>query len=242
MNILFVKLNKNYLSQFSKFLIPMGIKFKHAETFNDAIEIIKTSRQFLIFTDIDYPYTQLNDITNDIFMSLIKKLFGSCSNVILLTSHQDISFLENFIYEGILGIVYKSSQIYEMAKQFCFILKSVPDIKYCREFVRVKPDPHENAQINVFSPSKGVNFKTNISDLSIKGVAFKQDNKLQIFAQNGESFENIELFLNNRIVPVSGKIIKKGEYAFIIFEKLKNYSEQLLCRYVAEKMVSENIV
>ncbi len=241
MNLLFVKLDKNYINELSKLLVPAGIEFKVINSYLDAVGMIDKDKFSLILQDIDFNSDKKDDISSEKLIKFIRSKNENCSNVVILTDEKDETQLTDYIFNGVLGIIFKSNKNIELAKQFCFILKTIPEFKSGnkRKFVRVKPDADENAFVNFFIPSRGIAHRAKIADLSIKGLTFGGEGRdIPEFIRNGDLFENIELFINNRVVMINGTLMTRGNSTLLMFENVSEQSEKLLCKYVADKIVS----
>jgi hypothetical protein len=236
-------MDKNFISELSKLLMSLGIDYKIINSYLEAVTIIQRDQFNIIFEDIDNQSDFKDDISSEKLIKFVKSKYNNCSNVVIITSSKDITHLTDLIFEGILGVIYKSEKLYDIAKQFCFMIKILPDYKSGnqRRFIRVKPGNDENAFINIFIPEKNYSYKARVIDVSIKGVSFdSKGGGLPFFFHDGRKFENIELFLNDRMILINGKLVKRVDNALLLFNNISEYSEKLLCSYVAEKMVNIN--
>lgn len=236
MKLLFIKVNADFLKQFLRLLIPNGIEFGVVEYFNDALSILKTNEYNLIICDIDRPKNKNEDASHIQLINFLNENHLQ-TKIVMLTSKSDPVFLKNYLYRYIFGFIYKNNSVIDINKQFNFILNSIKNIRLNRKFVRVKPALTENVILKI--KADNVNLEYNITDLSVKGVAFKLNPGLQTLI-SGKYYSNMEISINNKILNVDGKCLLKEKFGFIIFNKLANYIENLLCKYIADKMVEFN--
>jgi|GEM_PF-4611604 len=235
MKVLFIKLNNTYIKHFAKILIPSNIEFGLTDSYYNALKVIDNNYYNLIVCDIDST-ASYNDITSISFLKELKNHSHEHINIAVMTDNTEFSILDTFIENNITGIIYKNKTISDIVKQFYFIINSLPD--NTRKYVRVKPAKHEIILTKIYIPNIGLNLIGYVTDLSLKGFAFTINVKNLPDNNFGQYIENIKLILGNNTIDINGNLIVRNDMALILYEKLPKFSEQLLCNYVAEKLVS----
>ena len=217
-------------------LLPRGLEVYIVDTRKALLEIAAQRHPDLLIIDYDEPeYGGLDGLA-----ALRSQASIHGVRLVLFSRESGLDFVKATMRLGVVGYLPKPIAVVEIVEKLEHIIINTTGGGQRREYVRVKPGPHEKVAVELFLGPNNGGIGGVLLDISLGGIAYRLSTPKRITdIAIGEVYPRLELSLPDEPLVQVGvvAVLARSDTAAFKFNSISEDALRTLCRYIHGRLM-----
>lgn len=240
MNVILCTTLPSLQSALARKLLPIGINLIKKSTLAEIADAIPAFGRVCFIDDISFDKKELVETITEIKKEKQKQ----GSRIVILTKNADENFTKLLMKAGVDTVLHSSLHHETIVDKFyTFLSETISDQHEERKFIRIKPEPNEDATLKYLSPKTNSYITGKVTDISMGGVAGAFTASDMETLAEGQTLSNAQINLSSKNILADLSLVKKGgNIAAFSFTKIRETFKDSLAEYIYNKTQKINEV